>query len=217
VKETKNNRLWVVLLALVFIGGAICLRVNKHIESSDFSILVVSILVGTFVVIFFEKISEISIIGNTVKLEQINEKSEELLKQLRIEHFKLRIDSAFSLTNFFGDGDSVSTCRAKLYEVAKDIKEAGLLDNDELKNKIKPLLIDHAGYHLKLIRDLGSSVENNPLIGLIDPDDFEKAISDEILSSVRISEAHSNVDKLRVILDNIEIYRNLLKAKKWFD
>ncbi|MCL6243806.1 hypothetical protein M5F04_04365 [Acinetobacter sp. ANC 7200] len=217
MKKTKYSRLWVVLLALVFISGAICLRVNKHIESSDFSILVVSILVGTFVIIFFEKISEISIIGNTVKLEQINEKSEELLKQLRIEHFKLRIDSAFSPTNFFSSGDSVSTCRAKLYEVAKDIKEAGLLDNDELKNKIQPLLIDHTGYHLKFIRDFGSSVENNPLIELIDPDDFEKAITDEILRSVRIPDAHSNVDKLRAILDNIEIYRNLFKAKKWFD
>lgn len=214
----KTKRLLIVLIfALSFIGGIVYLRVNKIIESSDFTLLIISIMVGSFVIIFFEKISEISIVGNTVKLERINEKSEELLKQLRIEHLKLKIDSAFGATNFFGGGDSVSSCRAKLFEVANDIKEAGLLDNDELKNKILPLLISHAGFHLKLIQGYGFGLEENPLKSLSDPQEIREAISDQILDASKISEASSRVDKMLVILSNIEIYQNLLIARKWFD
>jgi len=211
-------RIFVVFtLFLIFIAGFVCLRVNGLIDSGDLSLLTTVFLVAAFVAIFFEKISEITLIGNTVKLQQINEKSEQLLEQLQVEHFKLRIDMVFASSNFFGDGDSIYTAKIKLYEVAKDIKEAKLHKNEELKNKILPLLINHAGFHLNHIQSYGSKLNPNPLKGIEVPQALIDAFSDELLSTVRVEGASSNVTKLKKMLESVEIYKNLIIARKWYE
>ena len=218
MNQIKPMRIFVVFtLFLIFIAGFVCLRVNGLIDSGDLSLLTTVFLVAAFVAIFFEKISEITLIGNTVKLQQINEKSEQLLEQLQVEHFKLRIESAFAATNFFDGGDSIFTCRVKLFEVAKDIKEAGLLTNSELKEKILPLLINHAGFHLAHIQGYGSKLNPNPLKGLVEPQELIDAFSDELLSTVRVEGASSNVTKLKKMLESVEIYKNLITARKWYE
>ncbi|HCV3139949.1 TPA: hypothetical protein OV568_002419 [Acinetobacter baumannii] len=208
---------FVSVVLLVFITGIICLRVNNLIDSRDFSLLFIAFLLGSFVIIFFEKISEVTLIGNTVKLQQINVKSEQLLEQLQVEHFKLRIESAFTPTNLFGDGDSVFTCRAKLFEVAKDIKDAGLISNTELRNKILPLLLNHAGYHLDHIQSYGSAINPNPLKGIEEPQELIEAISDEVLTAARVVGASSNITKTAKMLENVELYKNLITARKWYE
>lgn len=207
----------VFVLFLIFIAGIICLRVNELIDSRDLTVLTTVFLVGSFIAIFFEKISEITLIGNTVKLQQINEKSEQLLEQLQVEHFKLRIESVFAANNFFGGGDSVFTCRAKLFEVAKDIKDAGLQANTELRDKILPLLINHASYHLNHIRGYGSTLNPNPLKDLEEPLELIEAISDEVLNAARVEGASSSITKTATMLENIEIYKNLIAARKWYE
>lgn len=214
----KTTRLIAILnTALIFIVGITYLLVNKIIEPGDFTLLMISIFIGSFVIVYFEKISEITIVGNTVKLQQINEKSEELLNKLRIEHLKLKIDSVFGLSNFFGGGDSVRSCRAKLFDAANDIKNFKLLDNEELKSSIMPLLTNHSNYQLELIRSFGRGLDSNPLEILVDPEEIREAISDEIVNKAQISGVSSNVDKMVIILEDIDIYKKLLKAKQWFD
>lgn len=217
MNQIKTGRLlFVLILASVIIGGITYLRFERLIESQDYSFLIISILIGSFLIIFLEKISEVSIIGNTVKLQQINDKSEELLKQLRLEHFKLRIESAFGANNFFGGGDSVITCRAKLYQVAKDIKDAELVENEELRNKILPLLKLHAGKHLELVQRYGANLEANPLVS-DDPEEMTKVITDEFVNSAKINGITSNIEKYKEIINNINLYQNLLNASKWFE
>ncbi|MDC4505709.1 hypothetical protein OFN07_07025 [Acinetobacter baumannii] len=218
MNQIKPKRLVIVfVLFLIFIAGIICLRVNELIDSRDLTVLTTVFLVGSFIAIFFEKISEITLIGNTVKLQQINEKSEQLLEQLQVEHFKLRIESAFAANNLFGGGDSVFTCRAKLFEVAKDIKDAGLVSNTELRDKILPLLINHATYHLNHVQGYGSTLNPNPLKGIEEPHKLIEAISDEVLNAARVEGASSSISKTAKILENIKIYKNLRTATKWFE
>lgn len=218
MNQIKPVRIFVVfIIFLIFIAGIVCLRFNELIDSRDLSLLTTVFLVAGFVAIFFEKISEITLIGNTVKLQQINEKSEQLLEQLRVEHFKLRIDSAFAPTNFFSGGDSVFTCRVKLFEIAKDIKEAELLTNPELKEKLLPLLTNHAVFHLDHIKTYGSELSPNPLEGLVDPQDLINAFNDELVNTARVEGVSSNVAKMTKMLENIDIYKNLITAKSWYE
>lgn len=158
-----------MILALILLCGAICLRVNSLIESRDLSLLIISILIGSFVIVFIEKITEVSVVGTTLKLERINEESEQLLEKLQIEQLKLRIELAFAPTNFFSGGDSVFTSREKLFEIAKEIKDTGLQGNPELKNKVLPLLINHAGFQLDHIQRYGAGMTPNPLMDIEDP------------------------------------------------
>lgn len=208
---------FVLFVLLVFIAGIVCLRVNNLIDSRDFSLLLIAFLIGSFVIIFLEKISEVTLIGNTVKLQQINEKSEELLENLQIEHFKIRIDLAFSPSNFFNEGDSVYTCRARLFEVAKNIKDAGLEKNQELKNKILPLLINHTKFQLRDIHWYGNKLEVNPLESIEEPQLLVDSLSDDLIDSATISGATTKLGKVKTILENIEIYKNLRTATKWFE
>ncbi|BFM78866.1 hypothetical protein VXG46_001311 [Acinetobacter baumannii] len=217
MNQIKPKRLVIVfVLFLIFIAGIICLRVNELIDSRDLTVLTTVFLVGSFIAIFFEKISEITLIGNSVKLQQINEKSEQLLEQLQVEHFKLRIESAFAADNLFG-GDSVFTCRAKLFEVAKDIKDAELVENEELRNKILPLLKLHTGKHLELVQRYGANLEANPLVSVDDPEEMTKVITDEFVNSAKINGKTSNIEKYKEIINNINLYQNLLNASKWFE
>lgn len=42
-------------------------------------------------------------------------------------------------------------------------------------------------------------------------------MSDELVQSANVHGGLNNVGKLKVILDNIKIYQNLLEARKWFE
>lgn len=218
MKKISPCRLAIVSVVLfIFIAGIVCLRVNNLIDSRDFSLLLIALLIGSFVVIFLEKISEVTLIGNTVKLQQINEKSEELLEKLQIENFKVRLGQISSGDGLFGDGRDIQyEFKSKLYELVADIKKADLQDNEELKNKFLPMLTSHIDLQLKTIQKFGCFLDPNPLVGIEDPEDLENAITDQLVETARVTMCNSNIAKLKTILDSIKLYKNLLQAKNWF-
>ncbi len=218
MKNSKIKRLRPVVIVASFICAIIVwLKIDHLIESNDFSVLIAAVMVGSIVIVFFENISEISIIGTSVKLQQVNKDSQQLLEKLQIENFKVRLAQIGSSDGLFGDGrDTQYEFKSKLYELVADIKKADLQDNEDLKNKFLPMLTSHIDLQLKTIQQFGRFLDPNPLVGIEDPKDLENAITDQLVETAHVKMCNSNIAKLKTILDNIKLYKNLLQAKNWF-
>ncbi|ENU4159238.1 Uncharacterised protein [Acinetobacter baumannii] len=218
MKNSKIKRLWpVVLVAIILCIVIVLLKIEHLIESNDFSVLIAAVMIGSIVIVYFENITEISIIGTSVKLQQVNKDSEELLKKLQIENFKVRLGQISSGDGLFGDGrDTQYEFRSELYELVTEIKKADLQDNEDLKNKFLPILTLHIDLQLKTIQQFGCFIDPNPLVGIEDPEDLENAITDKLVEIANVKMCNGNIAKLKSILDNIELYKKLIQAKNWF-
>ncbi|MCP5961060.1 hypothetical protein NL379_28005, partial [Klebsiella pneumoniae] len=86
----------------------------------------------------------------------IGNKSEKLLHDMQIEYYKMRIDMAFAPTGFFGGGgNSIFKSKTEFYNVIREIKDVGLLNNSTLREKVE----------IQLKKSLQQQLENVHLIG----------------------------------------------------
>lgn len=224
----KNSKVLTVLkytlLLLLFslmCGLSFALLYCNKIKGPEFVALIIASMVSCLVVNFLNDIQEVSIGGNLLKLKDISNRSEVLLKNMQIEYFKIRIDMVFVPTGFWDEGgSSVYSSRTSFYEVIRDIKSEGLLSNNILRQKIENQLNKTLQCQLEDVQKIGRVLDSNPLEGEFEPMKIRSLITEDIISKSIKTNDEMYKDKLatkNMILQRIEIYENLYKASKWLE
>lgn len=222
-KETKSIVITVVIILfyLLCTGLSFWLLREKYIDSQNFITLIIGSTVLVFLLIFIDRIAEVSLGGTVIKLERLNDESEKLLEELRVEHFKMRIDLAFTSTGFWGgEGSSVYSSKIKFYEVLRDIRNHGMLNHPKLRDRIETQLNKSLQQQLEDVQLIGSKITPNPLIGVIDPLIIKSLISTEVIDSSIKPNSNDFKDKetaKNAIFHRIDIYEKLFNANKWLD
>lgn len=212
---------YILLLLFFFLlcGLSFSLLYFEKIKGPEFVALVIASMLSCLIVNFINDIQEVSIGGNILRLKDINNRSETLLKNMQVEYYKMRLDMAFAPTGFWdAGGNSVYESRSKFYEVIQEIKNEGLLNNSILSQKIEMQLAKTLQHQLEDIHRIGNVLDVNPFSGKHDPLEIRSLISEEVVTKTvkTNNELYRDKDTAKdTILRRITIYENLLTAKKW--
>lgn len=223
IKESKSliTIFCIAIFFLICLGVSFWLLKEKYIDSQNFITLIIGSTVLVFLLIFIDRIVEVSLGGTVIKLERLNDKSEKLLEELQVEHFKMRIDLAFTSTGFWGgEGSSIYRSKIKFYEVLKDIKSEGMLNHPKLRDTIEMQLSKTLQQQLEDVQLICSKFSPNPLNGIVDPLVIKSFITPEVISGLVKSNSDMYKDKeatKNTIFTRIDVYEKLFNAKKWLE
>lgn len=131
-------------LFVVFSLVSFWLLQEKHIQSGDFVLLIVSSSVIALVISYFDDIQELSIGGNgIVKLKEARKELQitiDELKTIKISTFRMLLLKSLSDSGGFGSIYLVDSRAEYFFSLVNEIKEAECFD--ELKKEIeKPLIM----------------------------------------------------------------------------
>ncbi|MDM8396131.1 MULTISPECIES: hypothetical protein [Acinetobacter calcoaceticus/baumannii complex] len=175
-------------LFAVFSLVSFLLLQEKHIQSSDFVLLIISSSVIALVISYFDDIQELSIGGNSiVKLREARNELQvtiDELKTIKKSTFRMLLLKSLDYSGGWGSSHLVDSRAEYFFSLVNEIKEAGCFE--ELKTEIeKPLEI-----LLKLQLNGFYSLFHNKIF---EEDDFPKPMFFYIeLNSDLINKVHQN-------------------------
>lgn len=230
MKKDKKEIGWVRIVSSIivsFIGIVISLfLLDKQAINSDNFVQLISItLLCSFAIAYFNRISEISLLGKfSVRFQEIEKEAEKLLNELKIEVLILRLDRSINSDSTFGGNHYlIRKGSIEFFEIVNEIHRDGLIRNDEILKiiiKFNDFLLK--GQHDYIIKAGYDENNKNPLIinelKVEDPQKIKSIIkSGHLNNSAKINTEFSG-DRMffeKQLNLAIQSYENLLKVEKW--
>lgn len=230
MKKDKKEIGWVRIVSSIivsFIGIVISLfLLDKQAINSDNFVQLISItLLCSFAIAYFNRISEISLLGKfSVRFQEIEKEAEKLLNELQVNVFMMKIDQAIQSGASLGNNSLVRESSREFYEVIQEIKEAGLIKNKVLVSEIRRclgfLLHGSGGQYMNIIKAGGTFDNKNRFEGIVDPQNMRSLINDDLIENSQNANLYFREDKQKFkdeLYLAIDSYENLLRVQKWIE
>lgn len=203
------------------------LLLNKQAINSDNFVQLISIaLICSFAIAYFDRISEISLLGKfNVRFQEIEKEAEKLLNELQVNIFMMKIAQALQDGPPLGNNSLVRESSREFYKVIQEIKEAGLIKDKVLVSEIRRclgfLLNGEGGQYKYIIRAGYTFPDNkNRFEGIIDPQTLRSLIDDDLIENSENANYYFKEDKQKFkdeLYLAIDSYEDLLRVQKWIE
>lgn len=217
-----NKHIWFAIVAFcVLVSLFTYLLFFKYLSGIEYIGCLAIAVVTAFIIALLEKIDEISLGGNVIKLRETNEEAKGLIKEMKVSLFRLMIKNDLTYDGFFGNSnilviDEATKFLKTFHEIKKESSQV-----DELKDEILSATASLIDKQLEAIRQFMSpSIDINQKFGQRPkPNEIRSALNDNVIAeNTHPSLAYLKLDSLhnaKVQCDiAIKQYEQLLKIQE---